>query len=82
MKDYVKKQWSGNKNGWHEPVKEVSTHRITDAQAEELNKSFGSTGTKYEPIEGKAEKKEEAEATETAAEAKPKKVRPSRAKVK
>jgi len=56
MKDYIKKQHSGNENGWSEEGKEVSRHRMTEANAAELNKAFGSTGTKYEPVEEKAEK--------------------------
>lgn len=87
MKDYIKKQYTGNENGWDEPIKEISTHRITEDQAAELNSHFRNTGTKYE-LAGAKEKAtaKEADADNTAgdktAETKPKRVRPSRSKAK
>ena len=48
MKTYIKKQYTGNENGWAEPIAEVSQHTITDEQAALFNEQFRNTGIKYE----------------------------------
>lgn len=53
MKDYIKKQHTGNELGWGEPVTEHGVHRIPEAQADELNSQFRNTGTRYEEVEAK-----------------------------
>jgi hypothetical protein len=48
MKNYSKQQYSGNENGWHEPVVKLGNYAMQDSHVEELNSHFNSTGTFYE----------------------------------
>lgn len=48
MKNYKKQQYSGNENGWDEPIVTLGVTAIRESQADELNSHFGSTGIKYE----------------------------------
>lgn len=52
-KNYKKLQHIGNENGWHEPAVSLGVTSITEAQAEELNSHYPSTGTKYEETDEK-----------------------------
>lgn len=57
LKNYEKQRYSGNENGWHEPIVGVGVTSITEAVASELNSHFRNTGVKYEltdkePYEG------------------------------
>lgn len=47
-KNYKKLKYSGNENGWFEPIVTLGVTVITEAQAEELNSQFRNTGVKYE----------------------------------
>lgn len=51
MKNYKKQQYSGNENGWDEPIVTLGVTAIRESQADELNSHFGSTGIKYEETE-------------------------------
>lgn len=57
MKNYERQKYSGNENGWHEPIVNVGVSRMDESQAAELNSHFRNTGIKYvetdkEPWEG------------------------------
>lgn len=47
MKNYEKQRYSGNENGWHEPIISLGVTRIKESTADELNLHFHSTGIKY-----------------------------------
>lgn len=48
MKNYKKQKYSGNENGWHDPIVTLGVHSMQDRHAELLNDQFRSTGVKYE----------------------------------
>lgn len=48
LKNYEKQKYSGNENGWHEPIVNIGVTAITEAVAAELNSHFRNTGVKYE----------------------------------
>lgn len=48
MKNYKKQKYSGNENGWHEPIVTLGIHNMHEEQAEALNDQFRNTGIKYE----------------------------------
>ena len=47
MKNYERQKFSGNENGWHEPVVSLGVSRLHEEQAAELNSHFRNTGIKY-----------------------------------
>lgn len=49
LKNYEKQRYSGNENGWHEPIVGIGVTAIDEATAAELNSHFRNTGVKYEP---------------------------------
>ncbi|GEM_PF-5975795 len=48
MKNYKKQKYSGNENGWHEPIVTLGVHAMHESQAATLNDQFRNTGIKYE----------------------------------
>lgn len=48
MKNYKKQQYTGNENGWAEPIKTLGVTAIDETHANELNSQFRNTGIKYE----------------------------------
>lgn len=48
MKNYRKDQYTGNENGWREPIKALGIVSIHEDTASELNTHFRNTGIKYE----------------------------------
>jgi hypothetical protein len=47
MKNYKKQQYTGNENGWAEPIKTLGVTSIHAHHAAELNAQFRNTGIKY-----------------------------------
>ena len=47
MKNYEKQRYSGNENGWHEPIISLGVTCIKESTADELNAHFRNTGIKY-----------------------------------
>lgn len=48
MKTYNKLKYTGNENGWHEPIVNLGKTKIQESHASELNEQFRNTGLKYE----------------------------------
>lgn len=48
MKSYKKLRYTGNENGWHEPIVQLGITKMHDHQAAELNDQFRNTGVKYQ----------------------------------
>lgn len=57
MKTYEKQQFTGNENGWDEPIKVLGETTIPESMADELNSHFRNTGIKYVIKEAVEEKK-------------------------
>ena len=48
LKKYYKNQYSGNENGWHEPIITLGETSLSKQHLNELNSQFRNTGIKYE----------------------------------
>jgi hypothetical protein len=48
LKKYYKNQYTGNENGWHEPIITLGETSLSEQHLNELNSQFRNTGIKYE----------------------------------